>query len=964
MAGLDLKTVEQRAIQLSQEFRHYFLGTEHVFLAVLVDEPYLADVLARYKLTAKAVTDAVLKIAERGDGDAPWKGVPQTQRLVRIKQLAEREARDAGATGVESQHVIAAILREGRGIPARVLESLNVDLLALRGEVLSAGSDRDSTGGAPASPAAEAARAARRMEGPEGMAGMADIVGSEPSSDRRRKPEASSEATEKKPRTAKKSPLSDYARELTSLARENKLEPVIGRADEIRRCLQILTRKGKNNPVLIGEAGVGKSSVVYGLAQRIAEGRVPDAVKEKEVWELSITRLVAGAAYRGEFQERLQKLMDEVLERPNVILFIDEIHMLMGAGDHKGGMDAGNILKPALARGEFPVIGATTTDEYRRSIETDPALERRFQPVLVNEPSDRECLQILEGLRPRYETHHGIKISDHALKAAVKLSTRYLPDRSLPDKAIDLIDEASARVKLSASSKSIILDGPPSFEVREEDIAEVVSHWSGVPVTQLTVEESERLRNIEQSLRGRVIGQDDAIRVVAQTIRVMRMGLGNEGRPAGVFLFAGPTGVGKTELARALAEFLFGSEKDLIRLDMSEFMEKHMVARLIGPPPGYVGFEDEGQLTGAVRKKPYSVVLLDEIEKAHPDVFDLFLQVFDDGRLTDSRGRTINFTNTLIIMTSNIGTRPDIVADPDDPTQVEYLETELRKRFRLEFLNRIDDRLLFRSLGPASLERIIDLQIGEFARRLRERRGVMLAVGADARRLLLEKGYSPSLGARPLKRAIDSMLVKPLAEVMLGGEYRAGDLITVKTRDGKIAFAKEDFDHEEEDEPAPDASTRPSAPSPPPAPAARPEPAPAPRGTSTPRVPQGASLRGSGERRATARGATERVAGSAQTPAEERRATSAAPTAPTADPNRDFSEAPRAPRNLGGTLDAIASARRRQRDDAPDARSLDDDDDDLRATLPRARPDPADLRRPRKSPPSDDGVWGEHGDDD
>ena len=926
MGGFDLKSVERRAIELCEEYNHFYVGTEHAFLAVLLDEPYLADVLKAWSITPTALQEGILAIAERGDGNPPWKGILQSPRWTELKRRAEREARDAGAQVVQSQHVVAAILREGRGVPARVLSDMSVNLMQLRGEVLQAGS-----GDVPIPPGRQFQKgAARGIEGMAGMADMADIV-EEPTGrlregDRRRRSGAEGAeapaAKAKKPpadddKRKKKSALTDYARNLTEMALLGKLEPVIGRNDEIRRALQILTRKSKNNPVLIGEAGVGKSSVVYGLAQRIAEGSVPEVMKDKELWEISMTRLVAGAAYRGEFQERMQKLMDEVAERPHVLLFIDEIHMMMGAGDHKGGMDAGNILKPALARGEFPVIGATTTDEYRKTIETDPALERRFQPVLVNEPSDDECLKILEGLRPRYEEHHGIKIHDRALLASVKLSTRFLPDRSLPDKAIDLIDEAAARLKLQASSKSIVMTGPPRFEVREEDVAEVVSAWSGVPVTRVSQEEGERLLSIEQSMRGRVIGQDEAIRVVAQTVRVMRMGLGNPSRPGGVFLFLGPTGVGKTELARTLAEFLFGTDKDYIRIDMSEYMEKHAISRLIGSPPGYVGHEEEGQLTSAVRKRPFSVVLLDEIEKAHPDVFDLFLQVFDDGRLTDSKGRTVNFTNTIIICTSNVGTRHDVMSDPDDPDMVEYIHEELRKKFRLEFINRFDEIVIFRSLNESALERIIDLQVGEFARRLREQRGTMLAVSAEAKAFLLRKGYSPALGARPLRRAIQSLLVKPLAEEMLRGDYRAGDLITVKLAGDRLAFSKEDFsdlDGVPRSTPSPRVTAEPAR--------KRREStdsavAPAPDALAT-----AGSLRGSGERRPS--------------PARE------------GAPSRVVSDAPVAPRDLGHGQAT-----------APPVADVDADDDDLAPTIPRRRPSPPPSPAPPRPKPGSDAYGGE-----
>jgi ATP-dependent Clp protease ATP-binding subunit ClpC len=785
--GSELDRLQRRAREICERNGHFYIGTEHFFLAVLEDEPYLKKLLADYGIDDARVVERINELADYGDGQPLWHGLPTSPRLTRVIALADKEVRDIGSKDVRSWHYVAAILREGKGIPARVLVEMNGRLDTLRKEVLRRGPMPVEQVGTPE----RSAFSSRRIE-----SGPADSLPASSAAGAGSGAAAGSAAAGDGNGSAKnrKSVLNDYGRDLVALAMQGKLEPVIGRADEIRRCLQILTRKGKNNPVLIGEAGVGKSSVAYGLAQRIASGRVPEMLQGRALWEISMNRLVAGAAYRGEFQERMQKLMDEVTGRNDVVLFIDEIHMLVGAGGDKGALDASNILKPALARGDFPVIGATTTEEYRKSIESDPALERRFQPVLVNEPSEAECLQILEGLRPRYESHHGVKITDKALKAAVKMSTRYLPDRYLPDKAIDIIDEAASKVKINSVSMSISPECPPSFEVTSDVVAEVVSAWAQIPVTQLTEEEEQRLLNIEDHLRSRVLGQDEAIDTVAKTIRVMRMGLGNPNRPGGVFLFLGSSGVGKTELARALAEFLFGSEKDLVRVDMSEYMEKHAISRMIGSPPGYVGHEEEGQLTRAVRTRPYSVVLLDEVEKAHVDVFDLFLQVFDDGRLTDSKGRTVNFTNTIIIMTSNIGTKSDTPSNPDDPTYRESVMEALRQKFRPEFLNRIDEIVMFRPLAEKALDAIVSLQLSEFTARVRDTRGVVLAVEPDARKLILERGFSPAYGARPLKRAVQTLLINPLAEWMLRENVEAGAIVRVNAHSDKLLFARDGLD--------------------------------------------------------------------------------------------------------------------------------------------------------------------------
>jgi ATP-dependent Clp protease ATP-binding subunit ClpC len=739
------------AEQISKDEGHFYLGAEHLFMALLKDEPFAAQMLQTARIEQEALLEGIREIAEKGDGHPLWDGIIETPRIKKIYRNAERDAETSHSREVEPNHVMAGILFEEKCVPARVMRNLGADLRKVRENLI-------------------------HLKLPE-----------------ERVPVDKSERDfEKRFPT-----LTRYSRDLTRLAKDGKLDPVVGRQDELRRTLQILTRKSKNNPVLIGEAGVGKTAVVIGLALRIASGQVPEVMAKKRLFELNMSSVVAGTKHRGEFEERLQKLVEEVTKMPDVILFIDEIHTIVGAGDVKGGMDAGNILKPILARGEFPCIGATTTDEYRRYIESDPALERRFQPVMVSEPSEEEALEILKGLKERYERHHGVTFDEKALLAAVKLSVRYLPDRFLPDKAIDLMDEAAAKIKI----RSVVVEPGEKipYQVTEETVAEVVSLWTGIPVAKLTQEESEKLLQMEDMIRGRLIGQEDAVRVVAQTIRMVRMGLASPTRPAGVFLFLGPTGVGKTEMAKALAEFLFGSEKEMVRLDMSEFMEKHAITRLVGSPPGYVGHEEEGQLTKAVRTKPYSVVLLDEIEKAHPEVFDLFLQVFDDGRLTDSKGRTVNFTNTIIIMTSNLGTSQvdehgNIqLMNLDDPNVREEIMKVLRKSFRPEFLNRIDETIIFKPLTRDEISRIVDLNIKDLARRLQDKQ-LSLEIDPTALEFLLKNGYSPAYGARPMKRAIQSYIIKPLAEEMLKFGVRAGDTLIIKAEGDSLTFAKKEED--------------------------------------------------------------------------------------------------------------------------------------------------------------------------
>jgi ATP-dependent Clp protease ATP-binding subunit ClpC len=722
--------VQSEAKRISTDYSYFHVGVEHLTLAIIDYDERVSAALTKLGIDRKTLRSKILEVAGSGDRESSPPGVLiESPRYKKVLKDCEKVALSTKAFRIEPIHILITILREKTGVPLIALRELFLDPKEIENALLTV------------------------------------LAGGEVHD--KREPEQRDEKglTKKTPKL-----LAQFSRDLIEIAKSGKMDPVIGRNDEVRRVLQIITRKNKNNPVLIGEAGVGKTAVVFGLAQRIAEGKVPEMLQNKRLLDLSLSSMVAGAKHRGEFEERLQAIIKEVAENPDIILFIDEIHTLVGAGDSKGGMDAGNILKPMLARGEFPVIGATTTDEYHKSIEADPALERRFQPVLVSEPSEEDTLAILKGLQDRYEKHHGVKFTDKALLAAVKLSVRYLPDRNLPDKAIDLIDESAAKIKMR--SVSISDSNTLAIEVTEDVVAEVVSLWTGIPVSKLTSEEKERLLQMEEYLTRRVIGQNEAIKIVSQTIRMVRMGLGNPNRPSGIFLFLGPTGVGKTELAKTLADFLFGSEKEMVRLDMSEFMEKHAISRLIGSPPGYVGHEEEGQLTKAVRTKPYSVVLLDEIEKAHPEVFDLFLQVFDDGRLTDSKGRTVNFTNSIIILTSNIGTSKvdengnTILIDTDNPATREGIFQELRKSFRPEFLNRIDEIIIFNPLGRESLNQIITLSVAEILKRIKDK-GIALAFDQSAFDLFLRMGYNPAYGARPLKRAIQTHLSKPLAEKML-----------------------------------------------------------------------------------------------------------------------------------------------------------------------------------------------------
>lgn len=797
------ESVKKLANELSVRWKHHYLSTEHYLYACCQLDGDCGRWLGRRGFTLQTLEEEILRWVPEGDEVPIWEGMIEAPRLRRIiTKMCVEEAEAQKSMRIEPKHILAAILSEGGGVAARLLRNRGNELRAVRGELLG-GTSVPPVGGDPTRPV--------------------------PSAEAREK--AASGAT-----AGKEKFLSKYARDLVEEARQGKIDPVIGRNDEVRRVIQTLTKKGKSNPVLIGEAGVGKTAVAKGLALRIAQGQVPDQLKDRRIMDLSLSSMVAGAKHRGEFEERLEGVVQEATADPTIILFIDEIHQLVGAGDSRGGMDASNILKPALARGDFPVLGATTTDEYRKYIEADPALERRFQMIMVGEPSEADALEILRGLRSRYESHHGVKFTDGALLQAVKLSVRFIPDRNLPDKAIDLIDEAAARIK---TRSGVFMAGErPVFEVDEDVIAEVVSDHSGVPVARMTQEETTRLLEMESYLADRVVGQDHAVRAVSETIRVVRVGLVSPNRPGGVFLFLGPSGVGKTELAKALAEFLFGSDRDLVRLDMSEYHDKHSMSRLIGSPPGYVGSDEEGQLTGAVRTKPYCVVLLDEVEKAHPEVFDIFLQVFDDGRLTDSKGRTVNFANTIIVLTSNLGAR-EVIASGQQVSegmagQLDQLpplyQKALRGHFRPEFLNRIDEIVSFRSLAAKDLEGIVRIHLKRLVETLKDK-DLALEMRQDAIDFLLEVGYQPQFGARPLQRAINTYVSRPLAEEMLRNRTAPGSVVTVYRNGDRLAFSATAGRQPQ----AP-----PSQPTPPPSP--RPTPPPRPEGLTmnpTPEPPRG-----------------------------------------------------------------------------------------------------------------------------
>ncbi|MGL4378946.1 MAG: ATP-dependent Clp protease ATP-binding subunit [Microcoleaceae cyanobacterium] len=794
-----------KVIMLAQEearrLGHNFVGTEQILLGLIGEGTGVAaKVLKSMGVNLKDARIEVEKIIGRGSGFVAVE-IPFTPRAKRVLELSLEEARQLGHNYIGTEHLLLGLIREGEGVAARVLENLGVDLSKVRTQVI-------------------------RMLGE-----TAEVAA------------GSSQGRTKTPT------LDEFGANLTQMAAEGKLDPVVGRQKEIERVIQILGRRTKNNPVLIGEPGVGKTAIAEGLAQRIANNDIPDILEEKRVVTLDIGLLVAGTKYRGEFEERLKKIMDEIRGAGNVILVIDEVHTLIGAGAAEGAIDAANILKPALARGELQCIGATTLDEYRKHIERDAALERRFQPVMVGEPSVSETIEILHGLRERYEQHHKLKILDIALEAAAKLSDRYISDRYLPDKAIDLIDEAGSRVRLinsqlppaakeldkelrkilkekdeavrsqdfdkagelrdremeikaeiraiSQNKKTESRSGDSEFSpvVTEEDIAQIVASWTGVPVNKLTESESEKLLHMEDTLHQRLIGQEEAVKAVSRAIRRARVGLKNPNRPIASFIFSGPTGVGKTELTKSLASYFFGSEEAMIRLDMSEYMERHTVSKLIGSPPGYVGYNEGGQLTEAVRRRPYTVVLFDEIEKAHPDVFNMLLQILEDGRLTDAKGRTVDFKNTLLIMTSNIGSKviekgggslgfefSENLADANYNRIRSLVNEELKNYFRPEFLNRLDEIIVFRQLTKDEVKEIALLMLKEVFGRLGEQ-GITLEVTERFKDRLVEEGYNPSYGARPLRRAIMRLLEDSLAEEILSGRIKDGDVAVVDVDD-------------------------------------------------------------------------------------------------------------------------------------------------------------------------------------
>ena len=804
----------RRVVVLAQDeargLKHNYIGTEHLLLGLISEgEGVAAKALETMGIKGEAVRASVIEII--GEGEKPVEGhIPFTPRAKRVFELSLREALQLGHNYIGTEHLLLGLLKEGEGVAAQVLTKQGADLAQVRQTVIQmlSGYQRGDE------------------EGRESVgAGVGGSGG----------PERSNSAI-----------LEQFGRNLTQAARENKLDPVIGRRVEMERVMQVLSRRTKNNPVLIGEPGVGKTAVVEGLAQAIVHGDVPETIKDKQIYSLDMGSLVAGSRYRGDFEERLKKVLKEIRTRGDIILFIDEIHTLVGAGAAEGSIDAAQMLKPMLARGELQTIGATTNDEYRKYIEKDAALERRFQPVKVEEPSVEETVEILKGLRDRYEAHHRVIITDAAIQAAAELADRYISDRFLPDKAIDLVDEAGARLRIRRMTappelreldekiaevrrnKEAAIDdqdfekaaslrdqesklseerkakeeawkGGESDEIAEvgdQEIAEVLAMSTGIPVVRLTQTETAKLLKMEDELHKRVIGQDEAVKALAQSIRRTRSGLKDPNRPGGSFIFAGPTGVGKTELAKALAEFLFGDEDALIQLDMSEFSEKHTASRLFGAPPGYVGYDEGGQLTEKVRRKPFSVVLFDEVEKAHPDIFNSLLQILEEGRLTDSQGRKVDFKNTVIIMTTNLGTR-DInkgvltgfqTADNsthDYGRMKSKVAEELKQHFRPEFLNRVDDTIVFPPLTKPEIARIVDLMIAKLAKRM-EAQDMRLQLTDEARELLADVGFDPVLGARPLRRAIQREIEDALSERILFGELQPGQVVTVGvTGEGK-----------------------------------------------------------------------------------------------------------------------------------------------------------------------------------
>src|SRR5438093_365068 len=798
----------RRVVVLAQEearmLNHNYIGTEHILLGLIHEgEGVAAKALESLGISLEAVRSQVEEIIGQGQA-APTGHIPFTPRAKKVLELSLREALQLGHNYIGTEHILLGLIREGEGVAAQVLQKLGADLNRVRQTVIQLLSGYTGKGEQPGS---------SEQAGPQGS-----MV------------------------------LDQFGRNLTQLAREAKLDPVIGREKEIERVMQVLSRRTKNNPVLIGEPGVGKTAIVEGLASKIVKGDVPETLKGKQIYTLDLGALVAGSRYRGDFEERLKKVLKEIRTRGDIVLFIDELHTLVGAGAAEGAIDAASILKPMLARGELQTIGATTRDEYRKHLEKDAALERRFQPINVDEPTVAHSIDILKGLRDRYEAHHRVSFTDEALVAAANLSDRYISDRFLPDKAIDLIDEAGSRMRIRR------MTAPPDVreidekiaevrmkkessideqdfekaaglrdqerqlleekqrrerawksgemdvlsEVDEEEIAEVLSTWTGIPVFKLTEEETEKLLRMEDELHRRIVDQEESVTAVSKAIRRTRAGLKDPKRPSGSFIFLGPSGGGKTELSKALAEFLFGDEDALIQLDMPESMEKHTVSRLIGSPPGYVGYEEGGQLTEAVRRKPFSVVLFDEIEKAHPDVFNTLLQILEDGRLTDSQGHTVDFKNTIIIMTSNLGTRDiskgigiGFTAARDDAVTYEKMketvQEELKRQFRTEFLNRIDEVIVFHKLTIPDVKLIVDLLMRRVEEQLKSK-DIDLDLTDAAKSLLAERGYDQALGARPLRRTIQRLVEDPLSEKILHKEFRAGETVFVDAAADEIVF--------------------------------------------------------------------------------------------------------------------------------------------------------------------------------
>ena len=789
----------------AKELGHSYVGTEHILLGLLkVGNNPASDVLAAMGMTYSRAKSEIISMV--GMGMRGFITSPQmTPRAKRVTELAYEEAKLLGSERIRPEHLLLGIIREGEGIAIHVLRKFGIDLQTLRKEILDAVSDANVI---PGKKAPFQSNSVKQLEG--------------------------------------------FGVDLTELAARGLLDPVIGRDEEIERIMQILVRRKKNNPVLIGEPGVGKTAIVEGLAQRIVAGEVPEPLRNRVIFSLDVASLVAGTKYRGEFEKRMKKLLQVVTKDNSIILFIDELHTIVGAGSAEGAVDAANILKPSLARGEIRCIGATTPDEYRKYIEKDAALERRFQKIYVREPSEDEAIEILYGLRNRYEKHHKVRYLDEALKAAVNLSKRYITDHFLPDKAIDLIDEAGAKArlkiftvpsdikllkmqlddvrkekeeavrmqdyeraaKLKEEERSLEREYRKRYNewkkevddvvvtVTEEDIAEIVSSWTGIPLKKLEETESEKLLNLEEALHKRIVGQDDAIKAVSRAIRRARSGLKDPRRPIGTFLFLGPTGVGKTELAKAIAEHLFGDENALIRFDMSEYMEKFAMSRLIGAPPGYVGYEEGGSLTEKIRRRPFSVILFDEIEKAHPDIFNLLLQIMDEGRLTDSQGREVDFRNTIVIMTSNLGGEfinrskrsLGFAAHEDEKAQYEEIKnlvmSEVKKTFRPEFLNRLDEIVVFHPLGKNHVLKIIDILLQDLRKRLAEK-NMELKLTKEAKEFLLEHGYDPIYGARPMRRTIQRYIEDPLSEDLLKGRFKEGDVIVVRRSGDNLKFSKD-----------------------------------------------------------------------------------------------------------------------------------------------------------------------------